>query len=221
MARASLTPQEHELVTAAVVAAESGTDGEIVTVVTDRSDSYHDVALHYALVAVLAVTAAAAVWPGTLTPFDSGWETPEVDRHLIVLLVAQAVAFLVVRGLLAWFPLRIALTPKATRSRRSRRRAVQYFKIGAESRTAGREGVLLYLSVAEHHAEIVADAAVHQAVPPERWGAAMTALVDEIRAGRTGAGMAAAVAAIGAILAEHFPKTATNPNELPDRVIEL
>lgn len=221
MATLVLTPEERDAVTAAVTAAESGTDGEIVTVVTDRSDAYHDVALHYALAAMLAVVAAAAIWPGLLTPFDRGWEAPSLGRELAGLMVAQTVTFLAVRYLLAWSPLRLALTPRATRSRRVRRRAVQYFRVGAERRTAGREGVLLYLSAAEHRAEIVADEAVHRAVAPERWGEAMAALVVEVRAGRPGAGMVAAVGAIGAILAEHFPKTDANPNELPDRVIEL
>ena len=221
MARALLTLEERDRVTAAVSAAEAGTDGEIVTVVSEASDPYHDVALHYAVAAVLAVTAVAAAWPAVFSPLDRGWGEVDVARDLLALLIAQAAAFLLVRLALRWMPLRLALTPRATKSRRVRRRAVQYFKIGAESRTAGHEGVLLYLSAAEHMAEIVADAAVHRAVPAERWGEAMAALVDEVRAGRVADGMAAAAAAIGTILAEHFPKTADNPNELPDRVIEL
>src|SRR3546814_2435601 len=44
-----LTEAEHARVTEAVRAAEHGTDGEIVTIVTARSDAYHDVALHYAI----------------------------------------------------------------------------------------------------------------------------------------------------------------------------
>ncbi|MBY0519734.1 MAG: hypothetical protein K2P79_04835, partial [Sphingomonas sp.] len=63
--------------------------------------------------------------------------------------------------------------------------------------------------------------AIHGKVPPERWGDAMIALVSEVRAGRPGPGMIAAVAAIGAIIAEHFPKTDGDTNELPDRLIEL
>ena len=82
-------------------------------------------------------------------------------------------------------------------------------------------GVLIYLSMGEHMAEIVVDAAVAKAVEPEAWGAAMAALIDEVRAGRPGAGMAAAVKAVGAVLAQHFPKDHEDPNELPDRLIEL
>jgi putative membrane protein len=118
-------------------------------------------------------------------------------------------------------PLRMALTPRATKARRVRRRAVAYFKVGAERRTASRSGVLLYLSLAEHRAEIIADSAVHAKVPPELWGEAMAALVDAVRAGRPGEGMAAAVTAISVVLAEHFPRTGADPNELPDRLIEL
>jgi putative membrane protein len=118
-------------------------------------------------------------------------------------------------------PLRLALTPRATRGRRVRRRAVQYFRVGAERRTTARVGILLYLSLGERRAEIVADEAIHKAVPPERWGDAMAALIDEVRQGRAAEGMAAAVAQIGTILGESFPKTASDVNELPDRLIEL
>ncbi|PCG14877.1 TPM domain-containing protein [Sphingomonas adhaesiva] len=221
MARLVLSDAERDAVTAAVAAAEARTDGEIVTIVTQRSDAYHDVALHYALIAVLAMTAIGAIAPGIFTPFDRGWEEADLARDLLALLIAQALAFLAVRYALAWTPLRMALTPRGTKARRVRRRAVELFRVGTESRTAGHEGVLLYLSTDEHVAEIVTDAAVHRTVPPERWGEAMAALVTAVRDGRAGDGMVAAVTAIGAILAEHFPKTADNPNELPDRVIEL
>jgi len=222
MAHVSLSATERQAIAAAVTAAEATTDGEIVTIVAGMSDAYHDVALHYAVAAVLAVTAIAAIRPDWLTPFDNGWEHQADPAPLLfALLIAQTIAFLLVRFALAWRPLRLALTPRATRSRRVRRRALDAFRIGTERRTAGHEGVLLYLSLDERRAEIVADAAIHSRVPPERWGEAMAALVEAIRDGRTGAGVVDAVSAITAILAEVLPKTANNANELPDRVIEL
>jgi putative membrane protein len=42
-----------------------------------------------------------------------------------------------------------------------------------------------------------------------------------VREGRIGEGMARAVEQVGVVLAEHVPRIETNPNELPDRVIEL
>ncbi len=221
-----LTEAEHARVTEAVRAAEHGTDGEIVTIVTARSDAYHDVALHYAIGAMLLVVAIASLCPAALEAkvawFSGGWAgEPQPGRSFFALMLIEAIVFLIVRYALSWRRLRMALTPQATRSRRVRRRAVEYFKVGAERRTVARVGILLYLSLDERRAEIVADEAIHGKVPAERWGDAMAALVDEVRAGKPGEGMAAAVAQIGAILAETFPKTETDTNELPDRLIEL
>ena len=85
MARLVLSDAERDAVTAAVAAAEARTDGEIVTIVTQRSDAYHDVALHYALIAVLAMTAIGAIAPGIFTPFDRGWEEADLARDLLAL----------------------------------------------------------------------------------------------------------------------------------------
>jgi putative membrane protein len=221
-----LTPADHELVTKAVTEAERRSDGEIVTVVAERSDSYHDVGLHYAVLAMLLVPVVWGLLPQSLVDWGLallfGWN-PELSRRTLMtlLFVKLAGAFLVVRYALAWMPLRMALTPGATKSRRVRRRAIQFFRLGAEHRTVGRTGVLLYLSLAEHRAEIVADAAIDAKVAPETWGRAMAALIGELKAGRPGEGMAKAVATIGDVLAEHFPKTGTDRDELPDRLIEL
>jgi putative membrane protein len=133
----------------------------------------------------------------------------------------MAVLFLIVRFALAWMPLRMRLTPAGTKTRRVRRRAVELFRAGTENRTKGRTGVLLYLSLLERRAEIVADEAIHNRVQAEVWGEAMAALVEEVKAGRPGEGMARAVEKIGEVLAQCLPPTLDNPNELPDRLIEL
>jgi len=221
-----LTPAERAQVTKAVTDAEAGTDAEIVTIVAPRSDPYHDIGLNLGIVAMLLVAGIAALNPMAIEDkiawFQNGWQGGiNLGRSFFALMLIEATAFLLVRLALYWSPLRLALTPKAVRSRRVRRRAIQYFKVGAERRTAARIGVLLYLSLDERLAEIVADEAIHTKVPPERWGAAMTALIDRVRAGHPGDGMAAAVTAIGTIVAEHFPKTEKDTNELPDRLIEL
>src|SRR3546814_14996232 len=76
---------------------------------------------------------------------------------------------------------------------------------------------LIYLSLDEHRAEIVADEAIALKVAPEVWGEAMAALIDHVRKGHPGKGMAEAVRQVGALLTEHFPKSDDNPNALPDR----
>jgi putative membrane protein len=143
-------------------------------------------------------------------------------RLFLTMLLGHAIAtFLIVRYLLALPKLRMWATPGSTRSRRVRRRAITLFRAAAEARTAGRTGILIYLSLDEHRAEIVTDSMISAAVDPALWGDAMSAMLEEVRQGRTGAGMARAVEQVGAILARHLPRSTRNPNELPDRLIEL
>jgi putative membrane protein len=218
--------EDHARITAAVAAAERSSDGEIVTIVAPKSDSYHDVGLHYALLAMLLVLPLLALipqaWADWGTGLFVGWGE-ELSRGLLMtlLFVKLAAVFLLVRYALAYMPLRMALTPPSTKNRRVRRRAVELFRVAAEHKTKGRTGVLLYVSLAEHRAEIVADHSIHSKVEPDVWGEAMAALVERIKDGRPGEGMALAVEKIGAVLARHLPPTHDNPNEIPDRLIEL
>lgn len=219
------TREEHDQVTMAVAEAERGTDSEIVTIVTDWSDHYHDVSLYYAVAVMLAALGVFAAFPGLLDAklalVTGGWGEAERHLQLALLVVIQAVLFLVVRFGFEALPFRGLLIPSAVRGRRVRRRAVQFFKASAEQRTAARVGVLLYLSLAEHRAEIVADEAILAKVDDGVWGEAMVTLIDRIRAGDPAGGMAGAVERIGAVLAQYFPKTEADANELPDRLIEL
>jgi putative membrane protein len=221
-----ISEADRDRIAAAVARAEQESDGEIVTVIAPRSDAYHDVALHYAILFMLLVPAVWAFLPQSLIDWALGrfvgWNA-RLDRELLMLLlfVKLAGTFLFFRLLLAWTPLRMALTPKATKTRRVRRRAVELFKAAVAHRTEGRTGILLYLSLLEHRAEIVADAAIHSRVEPETWGEAMALLIAEVKAGRPGEGLAVAVEKMGAVLAECLPARHENPNELSDRLIEL
>jgi len=95
------------------------------------------------------------------------------------------------------------------------------FKAAAERRTVGRTGVLIYLSMGERRAEIIGDEAITAVTTPETWGEAMVALITDVKAGRPADGIAAAVGIVGKVLAEHFPKTGDDVNEIPDKLIEL
>jgi putative membrane protein len=85
----------------------------------------------------------------------------------------------------------------------------------------GRTGVLIYLSLGERRAEIVGDEAITKVTTPETWGEAMAALIVEVKAGRPGDGIAAAVGQVGVVLSEHFPRSDADINEIPDKLIEL
>ncbi|MGB3320600.1 MAG: hypothetical protein WA978_08330 [Sphingopyxis granuli] len=217
---------DHDLVTAAVAAAEARTSGEIVTVIAAQSNDYDDVALVWASVIAFLAMSVIALFPdfyqGLYDRLTGGWgHGLTANQWLGVVIAVGVLKWIAMWLILLWRPLRLWLTPRAILAGRVRARAIDLFKVGAEAKTLGRTGVLLYLSLREHRADIVADEAIASKVPAEVWGDAMAALIERVRAGRPGEGMAEAVAYMGVILAEHFPRGSENPNELPDRLIEL
>lgn len=221
-----LTEADHALVTSAVAAAEAQTSGEIVTIVTDLSDRYRETAYAWASAAAFLALSVVAIFPDFyLALFDrivGDWTYDYTPGQWLGIVTAfAALKWIGTFLILQYGPLRLSMTPGIVKARRVRARANKLFRVGAEARTAGKTGVLLYLSLHERRADIVADAAIAEKVGAEVWGEAMEVLLDEVRADRAGAGMAAAVTRMGAVLAEHFPKGSENPNELPDRLIEL
>jgi putative membrane protein len=220
-----LNDTDRARVGAAVTAAESASDGEIVTVISESSDQYNDVVLHWAMLVMFLALAVIAALPaffvGLLDHVAGGWDEWTARELLTILLVVLAAKFLVWRYIFGIKPIRLALTPPATKRRRVRRRALLLFRLAAENRTRARTGVLLYLSLAERRAELVADASITAKVSPDVWGHAMAALIEAVRDGRPGDGMVAAIEQIGVVLAEHFPRSADDTNELPDKLILL
>jgi putative membrane protein len=221
-----LSDADRDKVSAAIAAADSISSGEIVAVATPISDAYHDVALHWALIPLFAVLAWAAWRPTALVWWYDflfgGWSPdPTMSQLLTLLMFFAALKFTVALLILKWMPLRLLLTPGATKHRRVRRRAISIFKAAAEKRTAGKTGILIYLSMAERRAEIVADEAIVKVTDEHTWGEAMNALITDVRDGRPGDGIVAAIERVGTVLAEHFPRSAADCNEIPDKLIEL
>lgn len=221
-----LSEADHVRVSAAVETAEAKTAGEIVTVVADRSDGYSDVALAWAaLVAFTALVVLALVPDFYLDKVDwllDNWQHEWTPREIFTLAAVVAIAkFLAILLLQLWLRLKFWLVLPPIKTARTLGRAIDLFKVGAERRTHGRTGVLIYISMREHRAHIIADEAITSKVPPETWGEAMAAMLAEIRLGRCADGMIAAVERVGAVLAEHFPRSEDDRNELPDRLIEL
>ena len=216
----------HLLVSDAVTAAEAQTAGEIVTVLADRSDGYTDVALLWAVgAAFTAMSVFAALpqpfldlWDGLVGGWGHEWTTGELASMVIALGLIKFVAVMLVQQ---WEPLKFALIPGPTKTIRVHDQAVRQFKVGAQARTTGRTGVLIYLSMREHRAEIVADESIAARVPAEVWGEAMGDMLAEIRKGRVAEGLAIGIRDVGFVLAEHFPRGSDDVNELPDRLIEV
>ena len=221
-----LDASEHARVSDAVGEAELTTSGEIVTVLAGRSNGYEDVVLWWAI--GLSFTAMSVfallpqpfldLWDALIGGWSHEWTTAELATMTIAL---GLLVFVAAWALLSWETLRYRFIPGPVKSARVHDAAVRHFKVGAERRTHGRTGVLLYLSMAEHRAEIVADEPIAAIVDAEVWGEAMADMLTEIKQGRIADGLVAGVRDVGKVLSEHFPRAEDDENELPDRLIEL
>ena len=99
----------------------------------------------------------------------------------------------------------------------ARERALQIFSQLHIWDTEQNNGVLIYLLLADHDVEIVADRGVHALVGAAGWEAICHAMETEFREGRFEASVLLGITRITAILQEHFPAHGRdNPNELPD-----
>jgi uncharacterized membrane protein len=100
----------------------------------------------------------------------------------------------------------------------ARERAVALFGKLRVWDTEDNTGVLVYLLLAEHAIEIVADRGLNRHVDAAQWAAIAGTLATALRAGQPEAGIDAAIDALDALLVRHFPlhEGQANPNELPD-----
>jgi putative membrane protein len=103
-----------------------------------------------------------------------------------------------------------------------RRRALEQFVAKNLHLTAERTGVMIFVSLGERMAELIADEGIASQVEPKVWDQAMAALVEGLKRGEPAAGFAAAVGLCADVLAERFPADPDdNPNELADTVVVL
>jgi putative membrane protein len=134
------------------------------------------------------------------------------------MLSLQVIVFLA-RAILLCLPgVRVALIPRRARRAMAFRVATEQFYTRAVSRTADRSGILIFVSLAERYARIIADDGIAARVPQAHWQGAVDALVAHAREGRTADGFVAAIGLCAPVLAREFPRSETSPNELPDRI---
>lgn len=219
-----LNEDAQAIVSQAVTDAEARTSGEIVPVLADRSDGYTDVALLWAVAVAFTAMALVTAFPNAFTDLVDRvlgrWSHEWTPGEMLTLVTGVGlVKFLGMWAIQLWEPLKFALVPKPVKLARVRDAAIRHFKVGADRRTHGRTGVLLYLSMREHRAEIVADEAIATQVDAEVWGKAMADMLAEIAKGHVAEGLAAGIRDVGEVLAEHFPRAENDVNELPDRLI--
>ena len=105
------------------------------------------------------------------------------------------------------------------RNASARERAVSMFGKLRVWDTEANNGVLIYLLLAEHAIEIVADRGLARHVEAGHWQGIVAGMREAFRLGQFEPGLMQAIAAVEALLLQHFPVQVGeyNPNELPNR----
>ena len=158
-----LSPHDRQRISAAIQAAERRTTGEIVCVLARHS------AESTALPILLAALAALAL-PWLLVGLTT--------LPVLIILSLQFALFLGLAAMLSVPRVRVGLLPKATRQAIAHRAAMEQFMLRGIGRTEGRTGVLVFVSLAERYARIVADEAIASRVAQADWQSAIDALVE-------------------------------------------
>jgi putative membrane protein len=198
----ALTSEDHAAVAAAIAAAEKRTSAQFVCVLARASSGYVHIPIIWA-------TLLALVTPWPLIQFTE-WS---VQRIFLI----QLVVFIVFAAIFSWMPLRLALVPGAVRRARAHRAALEQFVLRRVAHTKHRTGVLIFVSLAERYARILADEGIAQKVNAAEWQAAVDALVSHMREGRIASGFTAAIERCAAVVEVHAPPDGS-ANELPNRL---
>jgi putative membrane protein len=221
-----LSPQDHASIEAATHAAEASTRGEIVCVVSDEASHCPEVPVAWAAIAALILPVAplmVGVAAGWLDSGLHGWSAAHIAASHAAVVAALGgyamVQFLVFIGVLAFVsipPIRRAMTPASIRHGHVHRRAMEQFYARGVNATAERTGVLIFASLKDRVAVVVADEGINAKVGPRAWTDVIDLLTSGLKAGRPGEGFTSAIHACGELLARHFPAIGNNPNELQD-----
>lgn len=208
----SVTDEDHARITKAIRAVEKTTSGEVFAVVARQSDDYFFVAGFMAALWALLIGLAIALASLFV----------DIDITVATLASAQIASFLASLLVFRIFPaVRLWFVPRSIAYRRASNNAVRQFLAQGIHTTSDRSGVLIFVSLAEHYAEIIADSGINEKVDQTQWDAMVATLTEHARRGRVADGFIAVIENAGALLSQHFPPVKGEKNELNDRLVEL
>ena len=202
-----LSQQDQDAISAAIEEQERRTLAELVTVVTDASDGYRYIPVLWASIISMFV-------PG-LVYIAGGW------TDFSSLYTLQVLLFLVLAFGFRYSPIKHRLIPKAIKRQRAARMARQQFFAQHLHHTDQRLGVLLFVSVAEHYVEILADKGVSERISDQQWQQIVGEFSRQVKAGQVTEGFLQAISNSGDLLAEVAPQDASPVDALPNNLVIL
>lgn len=116
------------------------------------------------------------------------------------------------------FIVETALSPSALYDQQTaQQRALEIFSLFGVWDTENNNGVLLYLLMADHDFEIIADRHIHAKAGRAYWEETSTQMQEFLKKGQFEEGVLHGIKRISEVLEKHFPEEVITPNELPDK----
>lgn len=225
-----LSEEDHRRVSAAIGEAEQRTSGEIFAVLARSSDSYRYIPLLWAALAALVAGLIAAFcapllangWQGEAWSSQSANILSNTGLDARFLAIAQIIGFSIMAVILHFWPsLRANLVPLGLRHGRASRHAMEQFLAHNLHATSHRTGLLIFVSLAERYAAIIADDGINSQVNQEAWDHLVEQLTLSIADDQLAEGFLKAIHGAGQLLGQHFPPGENDESELPDRLVEF
>ncbi len=188
-----LTSSERTQVEAAVAAAERRTVARFAVVVAHASDEYGPYPMLWAAMIALVVGDIVAL------------ACPALGTWWIV--AVQAALFVAADLLLHLKGVRYRLVPSRIKKSHARKLARLEFAALVHDRGPGDVGLLLFVSEAERHVEILTDRGIDERVDQAAWDKIVGDFVASVAAGAVVPALAEAIAACAGILEKHYPAT--------------
>jgi putative membrane protein len=199
------TEEEKERIHQAVIAAEAKTSGEIVPMVVSSSARYTEVEL---------LGVIAGLFLGMIAEWF--WSDPWGSDYFNLWPALGALAgFLVCRIP----PVKRLLSSKSRIGEAVDRFALASFTEHGLHHTKDHTGILILVSLLEHQVEILADRGINEKVTPGTWDEITRILTAGLKSGAACDAFCKAIARCGEILAAHFPRSADDKDELPNRLV--
>jgi putative membrane protein len=211
---------------------ERKTSGEIVVMVVDQSDRYEDIDAVLALIvgATVSVVPAGMVFERSahfLSRFlpTLHWTAaiPDSARFITALLffiIMSVVLYFPIRYCVSFFPfIKSLFLSDRRREREIRERAIRAFHQQGLHNTRDKTGILFLVSLLERKVYVLADKGIYLKINQSDLDGYASAVAQGISQKRAAEALCEAIGAIGADLAEHFPRKPDDTNELPDGII--
>ena len=204
-----LSEEDIRKVSVAVQEAEAKTSGEIVPVIVRRSSTIGHVPLSLTL--LFLVAALFVEFPTKDLLFVQPW---------IYVWPFLAVAFFFIAQFFSRSTrIQRMLTPNHDEVVQVHQRAQLEFFLNRVNMTSSSTGILIFISVMERKAVILADQGIAQKIKPETWQKLVNNLTYRLRQGQWSQGLMTAIHECGDILTTHFPIESHDQNELSNQLV--